>query len=120
MSPGPGPSPACVWVFKLTPQPVTSTLAVTPPVTAACPVTAALKGWQGQTPVHTGHKSDQPMLRRARDQIPMPAKKWHCMYGTGVNLAQAEGFTEAFLDRASVNLETAPAGDIFEWGLDGT
>jgi hypothetical protein len=50
----------------------------------------------------------------------MPAKKWHCMYGTGVNLAQAEGFTEAFLDRASVNLETAPAGDIFEWGRDGT
>jgi hypothetical protein len=50
----------------------------------------------------------------------MPAKKWHCMYGNGVNLAQAEGFIKAFLDRGTVNLETAPAGDIFEWGLDGT
>ena len=41
---------------------------------------AAEKGWQGQEPVHTGRSSSHPACRRAYDQTPMPAKKWHCRY----------------------------------------
>ena len=38
---------------------------------------APLKGWHGHDPVQTGRSSAHPALRRARLQMPIPAKKWH-------------------------------------------
>ena len=56
------------------------------------PLPADEKGWQGQLPVQTGLESSHPTPRKAADQIPMPAKKWHW-----VNPRRSEGRTSSML-----------------------